>query len=49
MAVEIPKKSGRTRPLGIPTTADRVAQIVVKMYIERLVEPIFQKTIMFNI
>jgi len=28
--VEIPKKDGRTRKLGIPTVADRVAQAVVK-------------------
>jgi group II intron reverse transcriptase/maturase len=41
MAVEIPKKSGGTRRLGIPTIADRTAQMVVKMYIEPLVEPIF--------
>ena len=41
MAVEIPKKSGGTRRLGIPTIADRIAQMVVKMYIEPLVEPIF--------
>ena len=29
--VEIPKGSGGTRPLGIPTVADRVAQTVVTM------------------
>ncbi len=43
MAVEIPKKSGGTRRLGIPTIADRTAQMVVKMYIEPSVEPIFHK------
>jgi RNA-directed DNA polymerase len=37
--VEIPKDSGGTRPLGIPTVADRVAQTVVKMVLEPLVEP----------
>jgi hypothetical protein len=35
--VEIPKDSGGTRPLGIPTVADRVAQTVVKMVLEPLV------------
>jgi RNA-directed DNA polymerase len=29
-AVEIPKKSGGVRILGIPTVGDRVAQMVVK-------------------
>ncbi len=40
-AVEIPKKNGGTRVLGIPTVADRVAQMVVKMYFEPKVEPCF--------
>ena len=41
MAVEIPKKSGGTRRLGIPTIADRIAQMVARAYVERAVEPMF--------
>ena len=40
-AVEIPKASGGVRILGVPTVADRIAQTVVAMYLERLVEPVF--------
>jgi group II intron reverse transcriptase/maturase len=39
--VEIPKDSGGSRPLGIPTVADRVAQTVVKMVLEPVVDPHF--------
>ena len=41
--VDIPKDDGRTRPLGIPTVADRVAQEVVRRYLEPLLEPIFHE------
>lgn len=39
--VEIPKKDGKKRLLGIPTISDRVAQMVVRMNFEPQVEPIF--------
>ncbi len=40
-AVEIPKKNGGVRILGVPTVSDRIAQMTVKLYFEPLVEPIF--------
>ena len=40
-AVPIPKKNGGQRILGIPTVGDRVAQMVVKLTFEPLVEPYF--------
>ena len=39
--VLIPKKQGGTRPLGIPTVGDRIAQGVVKDYLEAILEPLF--------
>lgn len=39
--VLIPKKQGGTRPLGIPTAGDRIAQGVVKDYLEPILEPLF--------
>ena len=40
-AVEIPKKKGGSRTLGVPTVADRVAQTVAYLYLEPEVEPVF--------
>lgn len=39
--VPIPKKDGGERVLGIPTVADRIAQTVVKMEIEPILDPLF--------
>jgi RNA-directed DNA polymerase len=39
--VSIPKKSGGERMLGVPTVADRVAQMVAKMTLEPFLEPVF--------
>ena len=39
--VDIPKSDGRSRRLGIPAVSDRVAQMVVKMYLEPEVEAVF--------
>ena len=43
LAVEIPKKNGGIRTLGIPTISDRIAQMTARMYLEPKVEPIFHK------
>ncbi len=39
--VEIPKKDGSIRKLGIPAISDRVGQMVVKLFIEPRVEAVF--------
>ncbi len=39
--VEIPKKDGSIRKLGVPTISDRVGQMVVKMFIEPRLEEEF--------
>jgi len=41
--VEIPKGTGGTRKLGVPTISDRVAQMVAKIYFEPMVEPYFHQ------
>lgn len=42
--VLIPKKQGGFRPLGIPTVGDRIAQGVVKSYLEPSMERIFHNS-----
>jgi len=42
-AVPIPKKSGGVRILGIPTVSDRIAQTVVKLMLEPILEPVFDE------
>lgn len=41
--VEIPKKDGKVRRLGIPTISDRIGQMVVKQFIEPRLEKIFSQ------
>jgi group II intron reverse transcriptase/maturase len=41
--VEIPKKDGKKRKLGIPTLRDRIAQQVVKEYMERKIDNLFHE------
>ena len=41
--VQIPKKSGGTRSLGIPTIEDRIAQMTAKLYIEPKIDRIFHE------
>jgi len=41
--VEIKKKDGGIRKLGIPTILDRIAQQVVRVHLEAIVEPLFHE------
>jgi RNA-directed DNA polymerase len=41
--VEIPKKDGSKRKLGIPTLRDRIAQQVVKDYMEKRIDKLFHE------
>lgn len=40
---EIPKKNGKMRKLGIPTLRDRIAQSVVKDYLEKKIDQYFHQ------
>ena len=42
--VAIEKKDGGTRYLGIPTLLDRIAQEVVRLHLERILEPKFHSS-----
>lgn len=41
--VQIPKRDGKTRPLGIPSGNDKLAQEVARMILERVYEPVFSE------
>ena len=41
--VEIPKADGGVRRLGIPTVADRIAQMVAKRFLEPKIDPCFDE------
>ncbi len=41
--VEIPKRDGKVRKLGIPTLRDRIAQQVVKEYMEERIDNLFHE------
>lgn len=44
LQVEIPRKKGGKRLLGIPTLLDRIAQQVVRDHLEKQLEPVFHNS-----
>ena len=46
LGIDIPKRNGKFRRLGIPTVADRVAQGVIKVLFEHRLEKFFSMTLM---
>jgi group II intron reverse transcriptase/maturase len=42
--VQIPKKNGKKRPLGISSGDDKLVQEVVRMILERIYEPVFENS-----